>query len=327
MPATHEPDARAAPDDASERRPTVHLFDGHVLLFRAWHALPEMPAPDGAPTGAAYGYASALLRAIASLDHAAVCFDAALESFRSALWPTYKASRGAPPPELEAQFGFAREVTAALGVCALERAEYEADDLLATACEQLLRGGADVVIVTSDKDLAQLVREDGRVVLHDVAKGVTLDGDGVRAKFGVDPGQIPDWLALVGDAVDDLPGVPGLGPKRASHLLRAFGALDRIPEDAAAWRAAGLHGAERLVRGFAAHRERALQMRGLATLVRNVPELRVTPASVAWRGAQRALVEPLFARLGWGGIVRRIPRWAAPSPGVPAHDGEPPANP
>lgn len=303
----------AEPDDAAEPRSVVHLFDGHVLLFRAWHSLPEMPAPDGAPTGAAYGYASALLKAIAPLDHAAVCFDAALECFRNAILPTYKSSRGAPPPELEAQFEFAREVTRALGVCALERVEYEADDLLATASEQLLRAGTDVVIVTSDKDLAQLVREDGRVLLHDLAKGVTLDADGVRAKFGVDPAQIPDWLALVGDGVDDLPGVPGVGPKGAAQLLRAFGALDRIPDDAASFRSAGLRGADGLARSFAAHRERALQIRVLATVVRDVPEVRVTPASVAWRGAHRALVEPLFARLGWGAIARRIPRWATPA--------------
>src|SRR5512134_790923 len=117
MPPDDQPDAHREPEDALEERPTIHLFDGHVLLFRAWHSLPEMPAPDGAPTGAAYGYASALLQAIASLDHAAVCFDAALECFRNAILPSYKSSRGAPPAELEAQFGFAREVTVALGVC------------------------------------------------------------------------------------------------------------------------------------------------------------------------------------------------------------------
>jgi 5'-3' exonuclease len=312
MTSPDDADTYAEPDDDREQRPIVHLFDGHVLLFRAWHSLPEMPAPDGAPTGAAYGYASALLKAIARLDHTAVCFDAALECFRNAILPSYKSSRGAPPPELEAQFGFAREVTLALGVCALERAEYEADDLLATATEQLLRAGADVVIVTSDKDLAQLVREDGRVVLHDIAKDVRIDADGVRAKFGVDPAQIPDWLALVGDSVDDLPGVPGLGPKRASQLLRAFGALDRIPDDASAWSAAGLRGADALVRAFGEHRERALGIRELATVVRSVPEVRVTPASVAWRGAHRTLVDPLFARLGWGGISRRIQRWSPP---------------
>ncbi|HVP29536.1 MAG TPA: 5'-3' exonuclease H3TH domain-containing protein [Myxococcota bacterium] len=304
MPRTDERDAEI------EERPAVHLFDGHVLLFRAWHALPEMPAPDGAPTGAAYGFAASLLRALERLEHAAVCFDAALESFRNDLLPGYKSSRGEPPLELEAQFGFAREVTRALGVSSLEQRPYEADDLLATASEQLLEAGADVVIVTSDKDLTQLVREDGRVVLRDPAKGTMLDADGVRARFGVDPAQIPDWLALVGDAVDDLPGVPGLGPKRASALLRGFASLDRIPADAAAWAALGLRGADGLVRGFALHRERALRVRELARLVRSVPDVRVTLSSVAWRGARRELVEPLFARLGWQGIARRIPRWS-----------------
>lgn len=296
----------------STPRPVVHLFDGHVLIFRAYYAMPEMNGPDGTPTGAAHGFASALLRAITSdaLAHLAVAFDFALESFRNRELPAYKSSRGAPPPDLEPQFDLCREVARAFGLATLERADFEADDCLATATERLVAEGANVVVVTTDKDLAQLVREDGRVVLRDPSRGTITNADGVRARFGVDPRRIPDWLALVGDAVDDLPGVPGFGVKRSAAAIAAFGPLEAMPEDAARWREAGLPGAERLAANLAAHREQALRVRRLATVERAVPGIDASLDSVAWQGASREDVDALFDRLGWGASMRRrVPRW------------------
>lgn len=292
-------------------RPLVHLIDGHVYIFRAWHSMPQMPGPTGMPTGAAHGFASTLLRILGHTGstHLAVAFDHAQDSFRTRAFPAYKASRGAPPPELEAQFDLCRDVTRALGIPVLECEDYEADDCLATASESLLAANADVVILTTDKDLAQLVRADGRVRLHDLAKETTLDGEGVRAKFGVDPARIPDWLALVGDAVDDLPGVPGFGAKTAAAVLSAFGPLEALPPDPARWTQAGLRGATRLAAAFAGHREQALAVRALATVHRAVPGIDATPDGLAWRGARRDVLEPLFDRLGWHHIRRRIPRW------------------
>lgn len=298
-------------DLTSDERPVVELFDGHVLVFRAYYAMPGMEAPDGTPTGAAYGFARALLRHLEQTraSHAAVCFDFAMESFRNELFPAYKAQRGEPPPDLEVQFAICQEVATALGlpVFALERCE--ADDLLATLAAGLVRDGADARIVTTDKDLAQLVREDGRIALHDLAKDATLDADAVRARFGVDPTQIPDYLGLLGDAVDNLPGVPGFGAKSAAGALRRFGAIERIPDDPAGWHDAGLRGAARLAASLAAHREQALRVRDLATVVRDVPGVSARPDALRLRGAPREVALPLFERLGWQGMAGRIPRW------------------
>lgn len=293
-------------------RPLVPLFDGHVLIFRAYHSMPDLRAPDGTPTGAAYGFVSALLRAIEAdaATHVGVAFDHAMESFRNRELPGYKSSRGAPPDDLEPQFDLCRELTRALGLPILEREDYEADDCLATAAEQLVAGGAEVVVVTTDKDLAQIVREDARTVLRDPGKGAITDADGVRARFGVDPERIPDWLALVGDDVDDLPGVPGFGAKRAAAAIAAFGPLDAMPADPARWRAAGLGSAERLAAALDAHREQALHMRRLATLERAVPGVEASLDALVWHGTDRARLDALFDRLGWGETLRRrVRRW------------------
>jgi 5'-3' exonuclease len=290
----------------------VHLIDAPVWVFRAWHALPEMTAPDGTPTNAAYGYANTLLKYLADsgAEFVAAAFDCGWQCFRNAIEPGYKAQRGLPPPELDVQFALCAEVTEALGVARFEVADFEADDLIATLAEALVGDGARVVVVTSDKDLAQLVREDGRVLLRDAARAATLDADGVRAKFGVDPAQIPDLLGLAGDAVDNLPGVPGVGAKGAAGALAAFASIERIPADPEAWREAAVRGGARIGRLVAAHRDRALRTRELATVRRDVPGLAAGIGQLRWRGADREAVEALFGRLGWGKIATRIPRWA-----------------
>jgi 5'-3' exonuclease len=164
-------------------------------------------------------------------------------------------------------------------------------------------------VVTSDKDLSQLVREDGRVVLHDIAKDRRMDADGVRAKFGVNPNQIPDYLGLVGDSVDNLPGVPGIGPKSASAALGAFGDIDAIPDDPNLWAGVPVRGAKRLAAAVAQHRDQAIRVRELATVRRDVPDLAPQPDELAIRGASREVLRPLFDRLGWGRIRDRVPIW------------------
>ncbi len=292
--------------------PLVHLIDAHVWIFRAYHSLPEMYAPDGSPTWAAYGFANTLLRYIAEREptHIACCFDHDLTSFRNEIFPAYKASRLVPPADLEPQFEMAVRASRALGVPAFEVPDYEADDVAATLCGQLLGRGARVVVVTPDKDLAQLVREDGRIVLHDFVRERTMDAAGVVKRFGVTPEQIPDFLALVGDSVDELPGVAGVGPKSAAAALQAFGSLDAMPADPDAWAGLPVRGARRLGERIAAHREQAAEVRELATVVRAVPGLGVKLGELRWRGAIRGEVETLFGELGWGRIATRIPRWA-----------------
>ncbi len=294
-----------------QESPVVHLIDAHVYVFRAFYAMPDMRAPDGTPTGATYGFANTLLKYLADhgVTHVALCFDWAMESFRNEIFPAYKATRGSPPQDLVRQLALCGEVAHALGLPVFEQERYEADDLIATLSAALISRGAKVVVVTSDKDLAQLVQEDASVVLYDLARDVTLDASGVRAKFGVDPEQIPDYLALVGDSVDNLPGVPGVGPRSASAALRAFGTIEGIPGDPRAWAGVPVRGAARLARAIDAHREQALRVRELATVEREVPGLRCGLGALAYRGAYRDRVSPLFERLGWTGIGARVKRW------------------
>ena len=297
------------------RRSVVHLIDGPVYIFRAYYALPGMWAPDGTPTHAAYGYANTLIKYLSDQQptHLAVAFDYAMTSFRNEIEPDYKANRGETPEDLEPQFDLCRQVTEALGIASYEREDFEADDVIATLATGLVSAGADVRVVTTDKDLSQLVREDGRVRLHDLAKGATLDADGVRRKFGVDPAQIPDYLGLVGDAIDNLPGVPGVGPKGAAAALGAFGTIEAIPPEVERWEGVAIRGAARVAEQIAAHRERALRTKSLATLRRDVPRVRGDLARLAFRGARRRKIETLFESLGWGRIATRIPRWRGAS--------------
>jgi 5'-3' exonuclease len=296
----------------ARERPLVHLIDGAVYVFRAYHSLPPMHAPDGTPTNAAYGFAGTLIKYLAEQapTHVGVAFDHSQQSFRNRIEPAYKAQRGDPPEDLEPQFDLCVRVARALGVASFAVEDYEADDLIASLVRGVLEDGARVRVVTTDKDLAQVVREDGRVTLFDLARGVLLDAGAVREKFGVDPAQIPDWLGLVGDAVDNLPGVPGVGPVGAAAALRAFGRIEDIPADPARWEPLRVRGGSRIGQRVDAHRERALRTRELATLVHDVPGLEARLPALRYAGADRREVETLFVSLGWGRIATRIPRWA-----------------
>jgi len=292
---------------------TVHLVDGHVYIFRAHFVMPEMPAPDGTPTGAAYGFTNMLLRHWREQrpSHFVVCFDHAMTSFRNEIEPEYKAQRGDTDEDLQPQFDLCRQAAEAIGLPVFEAEHFEADDVIATLAKKLLaKRGTKVVVHTTDKDLCQLVREDGRLVLADIGKPGTTDADGVRAKFGVDPAQIPDYLGLMGDKVDNLPGVPGIGAKTAAAVLRAFGRIEDVPADPAAWAGVEIRGAKRAAERIAEHRDRALRTRELATVRYDVPGIAPKLNDLALRGADHDLIEPLFARLGWEGILDRIPAWA-----------------
>ena len=284
-----------------------------------------MEAPDGTPVAAAYGFANTLVRMLQAWapTHLVCCFDHAMTSFRNELEPGYKEGRTEPPDDLEPQFALCFEAAEALGLPALSAAEFEADDVIATLADRVVDAGADAVVVTTDKDLAQLVREDGRVVLHDFARGDTLDADAVRGKFGVDPEQIPDYLGLVGDAVDNLPGVPGVGPKSAAAALGAFGRIDAIPADPGAWSGVAVRGAARLAGRIEAHRERALRTRELATVRRDVPGLPDHADALSRRPVDRDRFAALCDRLGWQGIRDRVERLSRTRRAAPQTRGRP----
>lgn len=208
------------------------LVDGSSYLFRAYHALPPLTAPDGHPTGALYGVANMLrkLRADYAPERMGVVFDAKGPTFRDEIYPEYKATRPPMPEELAAQIEPLHELVQLMGFPLLCVEGVEADDVIATLADRAAAAGQDVVISTGDKDLAQLV--DGHVTLVNTMSGTVLDPAGVREKFGVEPEQIVDYLALMGDSVDNIPGVEKVGPKTAAKWIAKYGDLDTILERA-----------------------------------------------------------------------------------------------
>ncbi|MEE8272631.1 MAG: DNA polymerase I, partial [Alphaproteobacteria bacterium] len=216
-------------DPVSHADRTYYLVDGSGFIFRAFHALPAMTRKsDGVPINAVYGFTGMLLKLLTDLnaDHIAVIFDAAQENFRNDIYPEYKANRAETPEELVPQFPIIREATAAFSLPALELEGFEADDIIATYCRLAREQGAKAVIVSSDKDLMQLVG-DG-VTMFDPMKNKDIGEPEVAEKFGVKPEKVVDVQALAGDAVDNVPGVPGIGVKTAALLINEYGDLDSL---------------------------------------------------------------------------------------------------
>lgn len=210
------------------RKPHLILVDGYGFVFRAYHSLPPLTRPDGTPVGAVYGFTNMLLKFLneAESDYIAVIFDSGRKSFRNDLYSEYKANRPPAPEDLIPQFPIVREAATAFNIPAVEMEGYEADDLIATYTRLAQAKGMDVTIVSSDKDLMQLVG-DG-VVMLDPMKSKTIDVPQVMEKFGVTPDKVLDVLSLMGDSSDNVPGVPGIGPKTAAELVEKFGDLDGI---------------------------------------------------------------------------------------------------
>ncbi len=212
---------------AHDRKRLV-LVDGSSFLYRAFHALPPLSNSQGEPTGAIYGVANMLRKLLDTYDTPwfAVVFDAPGKTFRNDLYREYKSHRPPMPGELKAQLGPLKELIEAMGIPVIVEEGVEADDVIATLARRAAAEGFDVVVATSDKDLAQLV--DDRIILDNTMSDTRLDVAGVEAKFGVGPERIVDFLALVGDSSDNVPGVPGVGPKTAAKWLKKYGSLDEI---------------------------------------------------------------------------------------------------
>ena len=212
--------------NAPDRR--LCLVDGSGFLFRAFHALPLLTRPDGTPVNAVLGFTNMLLKLLDDLQatHVAVIFDSARKSFRNEMFPEYKANRPDPPDELIPQFPLVRDATRAFNVACIERPGFEADDLIATYARHAQAEGLDVMIVSSDKDMMQLVSD--RVSMFDALKNRRIGPAEVKEKFGVGPERVVDVQALAGDSTDNVPGVPGIGVKTAAQLIQAYGDLDSL---------------------------------------------------------------------------------------------------
>ncbi|MBI5163281.1 MAG: DNA polymerase I, partial [Magnetospirillum sp.] len=207
-----------------------HLFlvDGSGFIFRAFHALPPMTRKDGTPVNAVYGFTTMMMKLLGETDADAigVIFDAARHTFRSEIYPQYKAHRPPPPEELVPQFPLIRDATRAFNVACIEQDGFEADDLIATYAAQAAALGTKVTIVSSDKDLMQLVGHG--VEMFDPLKNKAIGVAEVVEKFGVGPDKVVDVQALCGDAADNVPGVPGIGIKTAAQLIAEYGDLDTL---------------------------------------------------------------------------------------------------
>ena len=213
--------------DATKNK-LLMLVDGSSYLYRAYHAMPQFTNSRGDPTGAVYGTTHMLRKLLADYDPAyvAVVFDAKGKTFRDELFPEYKANRPPMPDELRAQVKPIHDIVRAMGLPLLIVEGVEADDVIGTVAAQAPDAGLDTLISTGDKDMAQLVNE--HVTLINTMNDARLDSAGVKQKFGVPPERIIDYLALIGDTVDNIPGVPKVGPKTAAKWLQEYGSLDEI---------------------------------------------------------------------------------------------------
>ncbi len=287
----------------------VHLIDGTYELFRAHFGAPDARDARGREVGATRG----LLRSLRALlhedgvTHVACAFDHVIESFRNRLFDGYKTSEGVPE-DLLAQFPLAERAAHALGLVVWPMTEFEADDALAAAAARWaeIPGVEQILLCSPDKDLAQCVRG-SRVVGFDRSRRRLLDEGGVVAKFGVPPASIPDWLALVGDAADGIPGIPRWGAKSAAALLARYGRLDRVPDDAGRWDI-GVRGAKSLARSLREHRREAELYRELATLRLDVP-ISEDLADLHWQGARREELDALCRELGETDLPERLSLW------------------
>src|SRR5919112_2584152 len=211
----------------------LYLVDGSSYIFRAYHRLPPLTNRHGVPAGAVYGYTAMLWKLADGLNnadgptHLAVILDASESTFRNQMYDGYKANRPPPPPELVPQFPLIRDATRAFSIPCIEEEGLEADDIIACYAKAALEQGWKVTIVSSDKDLMQLV-EEGRLDLYDTMNERRIGRDYVIEKFGVPPEQLGEVLALMGDSVDNIPGVPGVGPKTAAQLIQQYGDVETV---------------------------------------------------------------------------------------------------
>jgi 5'-3' exonuclease len=267
----------------------VYLVDGTYELFRHYFAIPGQQAADGTEVAATRGVLASMVFLLRDgVTHLGVATDHVIESFRNDLWPGYKTG-AAVDPELFRQFPIIEEALTALGVVVWPMVEYEADDALAAAAMQASAYAEQVLICTPDKDLAQCVVGDHVVQLDRRANRI-VNADGVVAKFGVPPGSIPDYLALVGDSADGFPGLPGWGAKSAATVLAKFGHIEAIPDDPAHW-GVPVRSAPALAATLESQRELAMLFKDLATLRTAIP-IDASAETLAWHAPT-----PEFRRL------------------------------
>ena len=286
--------------------PPVYLVDASIYIFRAWFSMSdEFVNQKGEPTNAVYGFSGFLCSLLeqTGAEHMAVAFDESLsKGHRNEIYPEYKANRDPAPEELKRQFSWARSVAEAMGLQCFVDSRYEADDLIGTLAEFWRARGHPICVVTSDKDLAQLVGENDH--WWDFARNQKLNAKQLTEKFGVMPEQMADYLALTGDSVDNIPGIPGVGPISASALLGHFGDLDSIYDRLDEVQHLGIRGAKSLQKKLADHRDAAELARKL-TVIETAVESALASPELGRTEVDTARLNRLFDELSFGGMLRQ----------------------
>ncbi len=289
----------------ADKKSELILIDGSGYIFRAYYAMAYsgksggITNPDGVPVGAVYGFSSMLIKLLKEHEGArvAVIFDAARKNFRYDLYDQYKANRTETPEDLIPQFPLVRDATAAFGLPGLELDGYEADDLIATYARQAAALGENVIIISSDKDLMQVVNDN--IVMLDPMKEKIIDRAGVFEKFGVGPEKVIDVQSLIGDSSDNVPGVPGIGPKTAAQLIEEYGTLENLLEKA------GEIKQEKRRQSLIDHAEMARLSKKLVTLIDTVP----VPVPLEEIRPYKSIPTPLiefFTHHGFKSLLKRI---------------------
>ena len=300
------------PPPAGESSPRLYLVDASAYVYRAFHAIPFLSTTRGVPTNAAYGVTTMLLKLLREEQptYLALVFDAPGGTFRDELFAEYKANRSAMPDELVPQLGLVRRVVEALRPCVIEMPGVEADDVIGTLATRVADAGGEVVIVTGDKDFQQLVGP--RVTLLDPMFDKRTGVDEVRARYGIEPERWVDIIGLMGDAIDNIPGIRGVGEKTASALIRHAGSLEALLADLDGIAKSGVRGAAGLIEKVRAHAEQAVLAKQLATIRRDV-DVAEGLGDFRYAGPDRAALEAICRELEFHRLLREIPLLSQPT--------------
>ncbi|MFK7977075.1 MAG: 5'-3' exonuclease H3TH domain-containing protein [Halioglobus sp.] len=302
------------------------LIDASIYIFRAWFSMPDRwHTQDGMPVSAVYGYTKFLLDFLdmqGTEFYGVVAFDESLGSnYRNDIYPNYKVSRELPDDELAFQLDACRQVTQKLGFTCYGGPRYEADDYLASAARRYRQQGTPVTVVTRDKDLGQIIGGPDDA-WWDFAQDVTLDEKSFYAKFGVRPNQFGDYLALVGDSIDDIPGVPGVGAKTAAALLQSYDTLAALEAGLTTVNALKIRGAAKVQERLIEHWPQVLVSRQLTGLADDIPEVSETPRFMLTERALTSTIDYLESLDLGGALPRRCKTLMASVSGTASQMGQ-----
>ncbi len=283
----------------------IYLIDGSSYIFRAYFALPPLTNSSGVPTQATYGFTTMTLKFLKEYqpEYLAVVLDAGRETFRNQIYQDYKANRPAAPPDLIPQFAHIRTVIQAMNIALLELEGFEADDLIATLAKTLSVQDGQVVVVSSDKDLMQLVGE--KVKLLDTAKDRWIGINEVKEKFGVEPEKVVEVMGLMGDPIDNIPGVKGIGEKTAAALIQRFHSLENLFDHLDELEKSEIKGAARIRNTLLEGKKAAFLSRALATVKSDVP-LSVALDQLRRRSFDKEKLKEIFSELGFAKLFKDL---------------------